>query len=492
MSNPEDRKLTSEEKRNAESASRAEDSIVADEEHTDTSNHSAAGGDLPPEVAAVLGIEEYGEEGQKLKRSVMADDSYSAGDAAGGGDLYPEVAAVLGIEEFGDEKLKRSVMLDAAIETDATFLPDSVQRSTEKGAHETANGGLEEVKDEDTSNTFYDNGSDTPPPRGSSLSSDISHVSSVRAVPMHRDESREQSTIPEQISDFREAPMAQAVPVPMEDQPESCTTGVLYHKVQPLGNHVIKQLSDMGYTGGLIQTLNEVKACRTIRFWLVDNSGSMLSPGGCEIRGASGQEPYEAKCTRWAELKGTLVWHAGLAGVLECHTVFRLINAPENVPNAQEFAVADQAADMLTAESVKQANCIMNRVTPRGFTPLTAHVKRVHESILAIRKTLENRCQQAVVVIATDGLPTDEDGDSTDEAKNMFEKALKSLQPLPVWLVFRLCTDDPDVMAYYNGIDQKVRKIVISFLNSLSVSGISPLFPSAARMECRCDRRLRA
>jgi len=454
MSGPEDRKLTSEEKLNAERASRANDCNGINEEDTELIYHSAAtGGELAPEVAAVLGIEEYGDE--KITQSVISDDDYSA---TATGRLYPEVTALLGLEECGSEKVKRSVVMDAAIGTDTTLLSDSVYRSAEKGDHTAAAGGLDDVEENNNRNSPQnnDNISNPPSPRGSSLFSSISHVSSVRAVPMHRDESREQSTMPDQISDFREPPMAQAVPVPMEDQPEPCTTGVLYHKPQPLSNHVVTQLIGMGYTTGLVQTLNELKACRPIRFWLVDNSGSMLSPGGCEIRGASGQEPYVAKCTRWAELKGTVAWHAGLAGVLESHTVFRLVNAPENVPNGQEFAVADRASDMPSAESVKQANCIMNSVTPRGFTPLTAHVKRVRESIQAIRKTLENRCQQAVVVIATDGLPTDDDGEPSDVAKDMFENALKSLQPLPVWLVVRLCTDDPDVMAYYNGLDRKL------------------------------------
>ena len=464
MSDIDDRKLTGEEKRNAESVTNgAENYDGITEEHTEPSNNdtNTTGVELYPEVAAVLGIEEHGKDG-KIRRSVLSNGNSTAAFVTDG-QLYPEVAAVLGIEECGgDGKINRSVMLDAHIGMDGTLLSDSLHRSTGKAAHVSATEGSQEVDENDNDGNSlrnYDTTSDSPPPRGLSLSSSISHVSSVRAVPLDR----EQSTMPDQIADFREPPMTQAVPVPMEDQPEPCTKGVMYHTPQPLSNHVVTRLFEMGYTKGLIQTLNELKACRPIRFWLVDNSGSMLSPGGCEIRGVSCQEPYVAKCTRWAELKGTVAWHADLAGVLENHTVFRLVNAPENLPNAQEFAVADRAADILTAESVERANCIMKSVTPRGFTPLAAHVKRIRESMLAIRKTLENRCQQAVVVIATDGLPTDDAGESTDDAKDMFENALKSLQSLPVWLVIRLCTGDPDVMGYYNGLDQKVCGVDITF-----------------------------
>jgi hypothetical protein len=40
--------------------------------------------------------------------------------------------------------------------------------------------------------------------------------------------------------------------------------------------------------------------------------------------------------------------------------------------------------------------------------------------------------------------------------KNMFSNALKKLEGLPVWVVIRLCTDDDDVVDYYNNLDEQL------------------------------------
>ena len=55
---------------------------------------------------------------------------------------------------------------------------------------------------------------------------------------------------------------------------------------------------------------------------------------------------------------------------------------------------------------------------------------------------LRNNNQTAAVIICTDGVSTD--GDIA---------AAKPLQDLPVWVVVRLCTDDEELIEYWNNID---------------------------------------
>jgi len=58
--------------------------------------------------------------------------------------------------------------------------------------------------------------------------------------------------------------------------------------------------------------------------------------------------------------------------------------------------------------------------------------------------------------LATDGLPTDEQGYGGAAITNAFIQALNGLVGLPVWLVIRLCTDESDVTDFYNQLDGKL------------------------------------
>jgi hypothetical protein len=57
------------------------------------------------------------------------------------------------------------------------------------------------------------------------------------------------------------------------------------------------------------------------------------------------------------------------------------------------------------------------------------------------------------VILATDGLPTDDQGYGGDEITQEFIKALRALEGLPIWLVIRLCTDEEKVTNFYNQLD---------------------------------------
>ncbi len=57
------------------------------------------------------------------------------------------------------------------------------------------------------------------------------------------------------------------------------------------------------------------------------------------------------------------------------------------------------------------------------------------------------------MILATDGLPTDDQGYGGDDITKAFIQALRSLEGLPIWLVIRLCTDEENVTSFYNQLD---------------------------------------
>ena len=64
--------------------------------------------------------------------------------------------------------------------------------------------------------------------------------------------------------------------------------------------------------------------------------------------------------------------------------------------------------------------------------------------------------QRVSIVLATDGTATDERGYADATVKANFKEALGALKGLPVWIVVRLCTDEGEVVNYWNEIDSEL------------------------------------
>jgi hypothetical protein len=81
---------------------------------------------------------------------------------------------------------------------------------------------------------------------------------------------------------------------------------------------------------------------------------------------------------------------------------------------------------------------------------------------------------QAVVVLATDGLPTSREGITSYEINDQFIDALQQLQKFPIWLVIRLCTDDEEVVKFYNNLDKILELKLVRRIRFLVMSCCIP------------------
>jgi hypothetical protein len=218
----------------------------------------------------------------------------------------------------------------------------------------------------------------------------------------------------------------------------------------------IQSLLQQGYTRGLAEALRKNKLAFPLSIWIVDNSGSMASRDGHRlVETAQAQKVKLVPCTRWAEMQQTVDYHVQMAALLTSPTVFRLLNDPGRHVGPQQFSIAERGSEYMD-QDVAIAQSTMLNATPSGVTPLIAHLHEIRQNIVDLESSLREDGSRVVVVLATDGLPTDECGISSDSVKHQFVQALRSLEGLPVWLVIRLCTDDDAVVEYYNSLDDQL------------------------------------
>lgn len=201
--------------------------------------------------------------------------------------------------------------------------------------------------------------------------------------------------------------------------------------------------------------LEDMKNAFALRIWIVDNSGSMQHPDGQRMVESGPNAVKMIPCSRWNEIVDCIEYHAKLAGLIEAPTRFRLLNNPGSDVGPQQFSVAESKDDdgSIISRQVQQATRIMRNAQPSGCTPLTSHILEIHGEVSKMAPELTRSGMKVAIVVATDGLPTDERGYGGASHNSEFVDALRMLEGLPVWVVIRLCTDDDNVVSFYNDLD---------------------------------------
>jgi len=181
------------------------------------------------------------------------------------------------------------------------------------------------------------------------------------------------------------------------------------------------QLLQEGYSTGLALALSENATRYDFRFWVVDNSGSMQIGDGHRIVKKEGKSKA-VPCTRWEEIKETVKYHAQMASMIDCPTIFQLLNDPGLRTAPQKFSVCENGLANAQSEVAKSIE-IMRKVSPSGVTPLTQHILDIEEHISGMAAELRRTGKIVAIILATDGLPTDELGyggeDITEEVSDL-------------------------------------------------------------------------
>jgi hypothetical protein len=228
--------------------------------------------------------------------------------------------------------------------------------------------------------------------------------------------------------------------------------------IRELSKDTISALRDQGYSNGLIEALLRNTLDFPLRIWVLDNSGSMsMGDGHRIIETKKSNNIRLIKCSRWKELQEAVIYHAQMAALLEAPTVFRLLNDPGLAVGPRQFSIAENdTSRKVLDDELKVARTTMQHAGPSGVTPLAEHVREIRENVMAMRDQLLDAGLKVAIILATDGLPSDHYGYCNASVKSEFEASLRSLEGLPVWIVVRLCTDEDDVVDYYNNLDSQL------------------------------------
>mmetsp|Transcript_29238 Transcript_29238/g.48504 ORF Transcript_29238/g.48504 Transcript_29238/m.48504 type:complete len:366 (-) Transcript_29238:225-1322(-) len=219
-----------------------------------------------------------------------------------------------------------------------------------------------------------------------------------------------------------------------------------YHQPSSIPAEARRLLAASGSPEGLTNLLNASLTTFPVRIWVVDNSGSMTVCDGQRLVTGSNGSGKILSCSRWQELSETVMRIGSTSAAFGVRTDFHLLNRTADGQylsvgadgQSSPVPIAGEIGDLATLQKMMSSS-------PSGTTPLTEAVITICSMLETAEAKLRSRGQQAVVVIATDGLPND---------KPTFLESLRRLQKLPAWVVVRLCTNQDDTVQYWSDLDK--------------------------------------
>jgi hypothetical protein len=249
-----------------------------------------------------------------------------------------------------------------------------------------------------------------------------------------------QSHLPKTRNDDQ-IPVAHVVMVHYDEQHKSGSCRAAAYVTPPIAAATTPDFQSMGLTVGLANEIHKSNNEFAKRYWIVDNSGSMITSDGNAFID-SGQHSGMIDCSRWHELTQTLKWVGNLAIDMCAPLEIFPLNPIWTAPLKGQCISLGYGKPQ---EERIQLNALCAS-SPSASTPICAQIRAVIKDIQSQTTTLRRNGQRAVVAIATDGLSTDGD----------VSAALKPLEDLPVWVVIKLCTDEEKVVNFWNNIDSEL------------------------------------
>ncbi|KAJ3032483.1 hypothetical protein HDV00_007448 [Rhizophlyctis rosea] len=169
---------------------------------------------------------------------------------------------------------------------------------------------------------------------------------------------------------------------------------------------------------------------------ICDDSGSMRSPSAQGL--GARVDPYAPKSTRWDELRYVVNIISAIATTLDEDGIDIYFLNRLGLRNVKNPSQIEQAFHTL----------------PSGGTPINSVLRRVLSDKRPVYASPESS-KKLLIILATDGEPTDEAGIST-----LRHILTNERQPIDrVHVIFVACTDDDNAIAYLNQWDTSIKNV---------------------------------
>ena len=146
-----------------------------------------------------------------------------------------------------------------------------------------------------------------------------------------------------------------------------------------------------------------------------------------------------------------------MAAHVKAPTIFRLLNDPGRLNGPQQFSVAENDPTMSSIDhDLTVVLQTMKNTSPGGCTPLSQHIHEIRSNVLEMEPSLQRDGTKVAIILATDGLPSNSRRHCDEHTRREFVDLLRSLEGLSVWVVVRLCTDEDEVVDFYNDLDAQL------------------------------------
>ena len=172
------------------------------------------------------------------------------------------------------------------------------------------------------------------------------------------------------------------------------------------------------------------------RICVIDDSGSMNNNDGAYMI-IQDDIAKKVKCSRWDELKDTILFFLETSHTLEIPTEFRLLNQL----SPKIIGIKEIDPDHCNYRALKN---FMTKESPSGQTPLCKHLSEIVTHITELENELMANDEIISLIICTDGHASDGD----------IIPLMKQLAHLPCTVTIRLCTNSKSVTEYWSNIDK--------------------------------------